>query len=98
MAFGPGHPKCGGRQRGTPNKSTAAARRLALAMLGDLGENAANARARILAGKAPRLETKALEYRVGPPRPSEVRKPQGDELDLPAGLEEHFDLGDAFEP
>ena len=97
MAFELGHPKYGGRRKGTPNKSTAAARRLALAMLGDLGEYAANARARILAGKAPRLETKALEYLVGPPRPVEVRNPLRDVLDLEAGLEEDFDVGDAFE-
>ena len=97
MAFGPGHPKCGGRQRGTPNKSTAAARRLALAILGDLGEYAANARERILAGEAPRLETKLFEYLFGPPRPVEVRNPFQDTLDLQAGLEEDFDVGDAFE-
>jgi len=45
MGFEPGHPKFGGRQKGTPNKSTTAARKLALATLGDLGEYAANARA-----------------------------------------------------
>jgi hypothetical protein len=33
MAFAPGHPKYGGRQKGTPNKSTTAARKLALATL-----------------------------------------------------------------
>ena|SRR5438309_994006 len=93
MAFEPGHPKYGGRQRGTPNKSTAAARRLALAILGDLGEYAANARERILAGEAPRLETKLFEYLFGPPRPVEVRNPLPDVL----GLEEDFDVGDAFE-
>ena len=47
MAFEPGHPKYGGRQKGTPNKATAAARKLALAALGDLGEYAANVHARI---------------------------------------------------
>jgi len=93
MAFEPGHPKYGGRQKGTPNKSTTAARKLALATLGDLGEYAANARARIRAGKAPRLETKLLEYVFGPPRPVELRDPMQDMF----GLEEDFDLGDAFE-
>ena len=97
MAFEPGHPKYGGRQKGTPNKSTAAARKLALATLGDLGEYTANARARILAGKAPQLERKLLEYIFGPPRPVEVRNPDKDALDLQAGLEEDFDVGDAFE-
>jgi len=97
MAFEPGHPKYGGRQKGTPNKSTTAARKLALATLGDLGEYAANARARIWAGKATRLETKLLEYVFGPPRPVEVRNPFQDALDLQAGLEEDFDVGDAFE-
>jgi len=95
--FEPGHPKYGGRQKGTPNKSTTAARQLALATLGDLGEYAANARARIWAGKATRLETKLLEYVFGPPRPVEVRNPFQDALDLQAGLEEDFDVGDAFE-
>ena len=93
MAFEPGHPKYGGRQKGTPNKATAAARKLALAALGDLGEYAANARERILAGEAPRLETKLFEYLFGPPRPVEVRDPLRDML----GLEEDFDVGDAFE-
>jgi hypothetical protein len=97
MAFEPGHPKFGGRQKGTPNKSTTAARKLALATLGDLGEYAANARERIRAGKAPRLETKLLEYIFGPPRPVEVRNPDQDALDLQLGLEEDFDVGDAFE-
>ena len=97
MAFAPGHPKYGGRQQGTPNKSTTAARKLALATLGDLGEYAANARARIWAGKAPRLETKLLEYLFGPPRPVEVRNPLQDALDLQAGLEEDFEVGDAFQ-
>ena len=92
MAFEPGHPKYGGRQKGTPNKSTTAARKLALATLGDLGEYAANARARIWAGKAPRLETKLLEYVFGPPRPVELRDPLQDML----GLEEDFDVGDAL--
>jgi len=68
-----------------------------LATLGDLGEYAANARERIFAGKAPRLETKLLEYLFGPPRPVEVRDPLQDALDLQAGLEEDFDVGDAFE-
>ena len=97
MAFEPGHPKYGGRQKGTPNKATAAARKLALAALGDLGEYAANVHARILAGKAPQLERKLLEYIFGPPRPVEVRNPDKDALDLQAGLEEDFDVGDAFE-
>jgi len=97
MAFEPGHPKYGGRQKGTPNKSSTAARKLVLATLGDLGEYAANARERIFAGKAPRLETKLLEYLFGPPRPVEVRDPFKDALDLQAGLEEDFDVGDAFE-
>jgi hypothetical protein len=97
MAFAPGHQKYGGRQKGTPNKSTTAARKLALATLGDLGEYAANARARIWAGKAPRLETILLGYIFGPPRPVEVRNPLRDALDLEAGLEEDFDVGDAFE-
>ena len=96
MAFEEGHPKFGGRQKGTPNKSTTAARKLALAILGDLGEYAANARERIRAGKAPRLETKFLEYLFGAPRPVEVRDPLRDALDLQAGLEEDFDVGDAF--
>ena len=93
MAFAQGHPKYGGRQKGTPNKSTAAARMLALAALGDLGEYAANLRARIFAGKAERLETKLFDYIFGPPRPVEIRDP----LDLDDGLEEDFDVGDAFE-
>src|SRR5437867_11160245 len=92
MAFEPGHPKYGGRQKGTPNKSSTAARKLVLATLGDLGEYAANARERIFAGKAPRLETKLLEYLFGPPRPVEVRDPFKDALDLQAGLEEDFDV------
>ena len=54
-------------------------------------------RARIRAGKAPRLETKLLEYLFGPPRPVEVRDPLRDALDLQAGLEEDFEVGDAFE-
>jgi hypothetical protein len=93
MPFEHGHPKYGGRQKGTPNKSTTAARKLALATLGNLDEYAANARERILAGEAPRLETKLLEYLFGPPRPVEVRNPLQDML----GLEEDFDVGDAFE-
>src|SRR5215468_6464219 len=97
MAFEPGHPKFGGRQKGTPNRSTAAARQLALATLGDLGEYAANARERIRAGKAPRLETKLLEYLFGPPRPVEVRNSLQDRLELEAGFAEDFDVGDAFE-
>src|SRR5207245_5629762 len=97
MAFEPGHPKYGGRQKGTPNKSSTAARKLVLATLGDLGEYVANARERIFAGKAPRLETRLLEYLFGPPRPVEVRNPFQDTLDLEAGLEEDFDVGDAFE-
>jgi len=95
MAFELGHPKYGGRQKGTPNKSTTAARKLALATLGDLGEYVANARERIRAGKAPRLETRLLEYIFGPPRPVEVRDPLQDALNLEA--EEDFDVGDAFE-
>jgi hypothetical protein len=95
MPFASGHRKIGGRKAGTPNRATAAARQLALAMLGDLGEYAANARERIWAGKAPRLETKALEYLVGPPRPVETRNPLM--LDLHEELEEDFDVGDAFE-
>jgi len=97
MAFEPGHPKFGGRQKGTPNKSTTAARKLALATLGDLGEYAANARERIRAGKAPRLETRLLEYIFGPPRPVEVRDPLGEMLALEDGRVEDFDVGDAFE-
>src|SRR5215475_13178191 len=97
MAFEQGHPKYGGRRKGTPNRSTTAARMLALAALGDLGEYAANARARILAGKAPGLETKFLAYIFGPPQPVQVRDPFRDALDLQAGLEEDFDVGDAFE-
>ena len=93
MAFVHGHPKYGGRQKGTPNKSTTAARRLALAMLGPLDKYAANARERIFAGEALRLETKCFEYLFGPPRPVEVRNPLQDKL----GLEEDFDVGDAFE-
>src|SRR5262249_59447854 len=97
MAFELGHPKYGGRQKGTPNKSTTAARKLALATLGDLGEYVANARERIFAGKAPRLETKLLEYIFGPPRPVMVRDPVQETLALNDGLEEDFDVGDAFE-
>jgi len=97
MAFEPGHPKYGGRQKGTPNRSTTAARKLALAALGDLGEYAANARERIRAGKAPRLETRLLEYLLGPPRPIEIRDASRDELMLEAGLEEDFEVGAAFE-
>jgi hypothetical protein len=97
MAFEPGHPKFGGRQKGTPNKSTTAARKLALATLGDLGEYAANARERIRAGKAPRLETKLLEYIFGPPRAVELRNPLQDAFRLEDGIEEDFDVGDAFE-
>src|SRR5215470_17797298 len=93
MAFELGHPKYGGRQKGTPNKSTTAARKLALATLGDLGEYVANARERIRAGKAPRLETRLLEYIFGPPRPVEVRDP----LSFEQGLEEDFEVGDAFD-
>jgi len=93
MAFEQGHPKYGGRQKGTPNRSTTAARKLALATLGDLGEYAANARARIQAGKAPQLETTLLKYLFGPPRPVELRNELQDML----GLEEDFDVGDAFE-
>ena len=85
MAFEEGHPKFGGRKKGTPNKSTAAARKLALATLGDLGQYAANARERIRAGKAPRLETKLLEYLFGPPRPVEVRDPFEERLALEDG-------------
>ena len=96
MAFELGHPKYGGRQKGTPNKSTTAARMLALAIFGDLGDYAANARERIRAGKAPRLETRFLEYLLGPPRPVELRDPLQDRLNLEAGLEEDFDVGDAF--
>ena len=97
MGFEPGHPKVGGRAKGVPNKSTAAARKLALATLGDLAEYAANARARIQAGKAPRLETRLLEYIFGPPRPVEVRDPLGERLALEDGRVEDFDVGDAFE-
>ena len=97
MAFAPGHPKYGGRQKGTPNRATTAARMLALAALGDLGEYAANARERIFAGKAARLETKFIEYIFGPPRPVEIRSPLEDRLRLEQGLEEDFDVGDAFE-
>jgi hypothetical protein len=98
MAFKPGHPKFGGRQKGTPNKSTTAARKLGLAILGDLGEYAANAHARIFAGKAQQLERILLEYIFGSPRPVvEVRNPDQDALDLQLGLEEDFDVGDAFE-
>jgi hypothetical protein len=93
MAFEPGHPKFGGRKKGTPNKSTAAARKLALASLGDLAAYAANARERIRAGKAPRLETRLLEYIFGPPRPVELRNPLEDMLEI----EEDFNVGDAFE-
>jgi hypothetical protein len=93
MAFEPGHPKYGGRQKGTPNKSTTAGRKLALATLGDLRDYAANARERIRAGKAQRLETRLLEYLLGPPRPVEIRDPLQDML----GLEEDFDVGNAFE-
>jgi hypothetical protein len=93
MSFENGHPKYGGRQKGTPNKSTAAARTLALAILGPLDKYAANARERIFAGEALRLETKLYEYIFGPPRPVEVRNPLQDAL----GLEEDFDVGDAFE-
>ena len=92
MAFEDGHPKYGGRQKGTPNKSTVLARPLALAILGDLREYAANARERIFAGKAPGLETRCHGYIFGPPRPVEVRNPLQDAL----GLEEDFDVGDAF--
>jgi len=97
VAFEEGHPKFGGRKKGTPNKSTAAARKLALATLGDLGQYAANARERIRAGKAPRLETKLLEYLFGPPRPVEVRDPFEERLALEDGRVEDFDVGNAFE-
>jgi len=93
MPFEPGHDKFGGRKKGTPNKSTAVARKLALATLGDLGEYTANARERIRAGKAPRLETRLLEYIFGPPRPVEVRNP----FSFEDGLEEDFEIGDAFD-
>ena len=61
MTFEDGHPKYGGRQKGTPNKSTVAARTLALAILGDLAEYAANARERIFAGKAQRWPVPAFD-------------------------------------
>src|SRR5215831_14218214 len=97
MAFEPGHPKYGGRQKGTPNRSTTAGRKHALAALGDLGQYAANARERIRAGKAPRLETRLLDYIFGPPRPVEVRDPFEERLALEDGRVEDFDVGDAFE-
>ena len=93
MPFEDGHPKYGGRRKGTPNKSTVAARTLALSILGPLDKYAANARERIFAGKAPALETTCHGYLFGPPRPVEVRNPLQDAL----GLEEDFDVGDAFE-
>lgn len=95
MAFEPGHPKYGGREKGTPNRSTTAARQLALATLGDLREYAANARERIRAGKAPRLEALLLAYLVGPPRPVPVRDLVEESLDI--DKVEDFDVGDAFE-
>jgi hypothetical protein len=95
MVFEPGHPKYGGRQKGTPNKSTTAARKLALATLGDLREYVANARERIRAGKAPRLEALLLAYLVGPPRPVPVRDLFQESLAI--DMVEDFDVGDAFE-
>src|SRR5262245_52580008 len=97
MAFEPGHLKYGGRQKGTPNRSTTAARVLALAALGDLREYAANARERIRAGKAPRLETRFLEYLLGPPRAIEIRDASQEAVMLNLGLAEDFEVGDAFE-
>ena len=97
MAFEPGHPKYGGRQKGTPNRSTTAGRKPALAALGDLGAYAANARERIRAGKAPRLETRLLEYLLGPPRPIEIRDASREAVMLDLGLAEDFEVGDAFE-
>jgi hypothetical protein len=65
-------------------------------MLGDFGEYVPNVRERIRAGKASSLEIMLLKYIFGPPRPVERRHPLRDMLDLQDGLEEDFDVGDAF--
>lgn len=61
----PGGPKPG-RPKGTPNSTTLAAREVAMSLLDETWRE--NARQRILAGKAPHLETSLMHYAWGKPK------------------------------
>jgi hypothetical protein len=75
MAFAKGHPKVGGRQRGTPNKLTGNAREVARDLLGN-AEYQQNLQRRLIRGEAPRLEVRLWEWVLGKPR-AEDETPDG---------------------
>jgi hypothetical protein len=63
-----------GRPKGTPNKITTAAKEIAESILDD--EYMARLRTRILAGKAPHMETLLWQYAKGKPKGDESESPQ----------------------
>jgi hypothetical protein len=65
MPFQPGHPKVGGRIKGTPNKATVEARELARDLLGTKYQE--RLRQRLLAGEAGGMETLLWQYAFGRP-------------------------------
>lgn len=88
MAFERGHKKVGGRQSGTPNRSTGAAREFAYRLLAD-PEYQQSLVIRLRQGMAPRLELYLWESAFGKPRvePEEVPEGAGASEDLVQILE-----------
>jgi len=87
MAFAKGHPKVGGRRRGTPNKLTGDAREVARDLLGN-AEYQQNLQRRLIRGEAPRLEVRLWEWVLGKPRAEE---------ETPDGAGASGDLGQLLE-
>ena len=65
MSFQPGHPKVGGRTKGTPNKATVEARDLARDLLRPKYQE--RLRQRLLAGEAGGMEALLWQYAFGRP-------------------------------
>lgn len=75
--FEPGHPKLGGRKRGTPNRATAEIREAARRLLED-PEYQAGLRQRLIAGQASYMETFLHHYAYGKPMERHEVRGSGD--------------------